>query len=51
LLKRFDLRADETLFIDDSTINIAGAEAAGLNAIHYRSASQLRFELARWGLL
>ena len=51
LLERFDLRAEETLFIDDSILNIAGAEAAGLNAVHYRSASQLRSELARWGLL
>jgi 2-haloacid dehalogenase len=51
LLERFDLRADETLFIDDSPANIAGAEAAGLNAIHFRSASQLRCELARWSLL
>lgn len=51
LLERFDLRADKTLFIDDSPVNIAGAEEAGLNAIHFHSASQLRSELARWGLL
>jgi HAD superfamily hydrolase (TIGR01509 family) len=51
LLERFDLRAEETLFIDDSTINVAGAETAGLNAIHYRSAFQLRSELAQWRLL
>jgi 2-haloacid dehalogenase len=51
LLERFDLLAEETLFIDDSTVNIAGAEAAGLNAIHYRSASRLRSDLAGWGLL
>jgi 2-haloacid dehalogenase len=51
LLERFNLRADETLFIDDSTLNIAGAEAAGLNAIHFQSASGLRSELVQWGLL
>jgi 2-haloacid dehalogenase len=50
LLERFDLLAGETLFIDDSPLNIAGAEAAGLNAIHYRSASRLRSDLAQWGL-
>ncbi len=51
LLERLDLVAGETLFIDDSEINVAGARAAGLHTIHYRSASQLEAELSRLGLL
>lgn len=51
LLERLDLVAEETLFIDDSHLNIAGARAAGLRTIHYRSASQLSAELNRLGLL
>lgn len=50
LLDRFGLVADETLFIDDSSLNVAGAEAAGMKAIHYCSALQLRADLSRLGL-
>lgn len=51
LLERFDLVAHETLFIDDSDVNVAAAAAAGLCAVRYQSAPQLERELARWGLL
>jgi 2-haloacid dehalogenase len=51
LLERFDLVADETLFIDDSAVNVAAAAAAGLRATHSQSAPQLSAELRRSGLL
>lgn len=35
----------EVLFIDDRADNVAGARAAGLRAIHFTSAEQLRAEL------
>lgn len=31
LLKKFDLKAEESLFIDDNALNIEGAESAGIN--------------------
>jgi hypothetical protein len=43
--------ADETLFIDDSAVNVAAAAAAGLRAVRYHSAPQLNAELTRSGLL
>lgn len=51
LLEQFDLNAEETVFIDDSAINIAGARAAGLHTIHFHSTGQLRADLGRLGLL
>jgi 2-haloacid dehalogenase len=51
LLDRFALVADETLFIDDSDVNVAAAAGAGLRAVRYHSAPQLRAELIRSGLL
>jgi 2-haloacid dehalogenase len=51
LLNRFALVADETLFIDDSDVNVAAAADAGLRAVRYHSAPQLGAELIRSGLL
>jgi 2-haloacid dehalogenase len=45
------LRAERCLFIDDSPKNVAGAKAAGLHAIHFRSPELLRGELRNYGLL
>jgi 2-haloacid dehalogenase len=51
LLDRFDLEAAETLFIDDSEVNVEGARAAGLQAHHFAGAADLRRALADLGLL
>lgn len=41
----------ETLFIDDSKSNVAGAESAGLAGHVFTTAAALRAELGRYGLL
>jgi 2-haloacid dehalogenase len=42
LVERYGLTASRTLFIDDNARNVAGAEAAGLHAIHFQSPGELR---------
>ena len=51
LLDRFDLDAAETLFIDDSQVNVEGARAAGLQAHHFDGAAELRRALEELGPL
>ena len=50
-LRRFGVAAGETIFIDDNAANVAGAEAVGIRAHHFRDAATLRAELATLGLL
>ena len=51
MLDRFGLAAGETLFIDDSERNVAGAQAAGMTSLLFRSPEELRTELAEFGVL
>lgn len=51
LLERNGLVAAECLFIDDSPRNVAGAEAVGMRAHHFRSPAALRRHLSDIGLL
>ncbi len=51
LLSRFDLDPSETVFIDDSLRNIKGAEAAGIEGIHFQSPAQLKQALLERGIL
>jgi putative hydrolase of the HAD superfamily len=44
-------RAEESLFIDDSQVNIFAARDLGINAILYVGAKELRAELEELGLL
>ena len=48
---RFDLVADETLFIDDSVANVRGAEEAGFAVHHFTGAAGLEARLIELGLL
>ena len=41
----------EAHFIDDTWANVEAARGVGINAAQFLSASQLRDDLARWGLL
>jgi 2-haloacid dehalogenase len=50
-LRRFGVAADETIFVDDNEANVAGAEAVGIRAHHFRGAEALRAELKSLELL
>jgi len=47
LLERFDLRPEQSVFIDDLPVNIEAARQAGLHAILFNDAAQCRAELGR----
>jgi 2-haloacid dehalogenase len=51
LLKKTGRRAAELVFIDDSPVNVDAARELGFDAIHFRSARQLRDELMNRGIL
>jgi 2-haloacid dehalogenase len=51
LLDRNGLAATDCLFIDDSATNVAGAEAVGMKAHHFRSPELLTETLRRAGLM
>ena len=50
-LARFNLVANETLFIDDNLRNIKAADELGILTHHFLSAEGLEIELKRLGLL
>jgi 2-haloacid dehalogenase len=50
LLRRYDLRAAETVMVDDAERNVAAAAALGMATVHFRSPAQLREELIALGL-
>ena len=47
LLSRYNVDPAKALFIDDSHRNISGAQAVGINGIHFQSPAQLRSELQK----
>jgi 2-haloacid dehalogenase len=51
LVERFDLNPAVTVFVDDRDDNVIGARDAGLHAIRFESAAQLRGDLERLGVL
>ncbi|WP_066733920.1 MULTISPECIES: HAD family phosphatase [Hyphomicrobiales] len=50
LLERYDLAAEDCVFIDDSAKNIETARALGMQGIHFVEPVDLRAELARCGI-
>lgn len=48
LLDRYAVTPEEAVFIDDSLKNVEGAEAVGINGIHFQSPAQLRQTLREW---
>jgi len=50
LMERHGLRADRTVFIDDTACNVEAAARLGMHAIHFHDAAQLHGELARLGV-
>ena len=51
LLDRYDLKADEVLFIDDNHRNVLAARELGIETIEFQSPEQLRGELVKRSLL
>lgn len=45
LLERYDLQAEESLFVDDNADNVAGARNVGMKAIQFTSTEELEREL------
>lgn len=48
LLDRYGVAPEEAVFIDDSQANVEGAEAVGINGIHFQGAAALRETLREW---
>jgi 2-haloacid dehalogenase len=51
LLNRYNVKPEESLFIDDNYRNILAAEKLGINSIHFTSPEQLKEELLKRGIL
>jgi 2-haloacid dehalogenase len=49
-LERFGMPVEELVFVDDSPLNVRGAEAVGLRALTFTGAEQLRRDLVRLGI-
>ncbi|MEN8125512.1 MAG: HAD family phosphatase [Bacteroidota bacterium] len=50
LLDRYQINADQSIFIDDNLENIEAAEKFGINGIHFKSAKQLKEDLIKFGI-
>lgn len=50
LLDRYAVDPRQAVFIDDSLKNVEGAEAVGINGIHFQGAASLRETLSEWGI-
>jgi 2-haloacid dehalogenase len=51
LLDRYNLKAENTIFIDDNINNVRIAEQIGLHGIHYENPSQLETRLSSLNLI
>jgi 2-haloacid dehalogenase len=51
LLNKFSINASTALFIDNSLDNVNAAKVAGMQAIHFKNATQLKQELLEFGVL
>lgn len=50
-LQRYGLTAEDTVFVDDLTVNVRAAAAAGLTGLQFTDAGRLRAQLVELGLL
>jgi 2-haloacid dehalogenase len=50
MLKRYQLEASSSVFIDDNLDNVVGARKVGMKAIHYKNSQQLINELKYLGV-
>jgi 2-haloacid dehalogenase len=51
LLERHNIDPRRSLFIDDNLRNVKGAEAVGINGIHFVDPPQLKAELKKWDII
>jgi len=51
LLDRYNIDPTTSVFIDDSERNIIGAQALGINTVHFKHPKQAKRELATYGVL
>lgn len=51
LLERYSLRAEETVFLDDTLVNVEAARALGIYGIHFATKEQACRELADLGVV
>ena len=51
LLNQFDLKAEETIFLDDMPHNVKGAQNVGITAIEFKNAAQGEHALKELGLV
>jgi 2-haloacid dehalogenase len=51
MLAQINQAAEECIFIDDSAVNVAGADRMGLTAIQFQSPQQLTTELQHHGVI
>ena len=51
LLEQINHAAEDCIFIDDSAVNVAGADRVGMTAIQFQSPHQLKTELQQRGVL
>ncbi len=51
LLDRYNVKAEECVFIDDNFRNILAARAMGITSIHFQTSAQVRAELVALGML
>lgn len=47
LLEKFDLKAEETVFIDDRLTNVEGAESVGIKGIHFTTFEEVNARLQK----
>jgi 2-haloacid dehalogenase len=50
LLSRYNVKAEEALFIDDNLRNIKAARELGINSIHFQSPEQFKKELLNYNI-
>lgn len=48
--KDFGLTPQNSIFIDDTMVNVEGARAAGWQAVHFTGAEKLKADLAAHGI-
>jgi len=48
LLDTYNLTAEESLFIDDTIVNVEAARRLGINAVHYEGCEMLRKSLSKF---